>query len=95
MATGAEAQLPGAELVEQGLADLASGDVSVEALLLSRFASRLAAVGVPIDAPLEDPDQRLYELLADSQGAAAHGAYNALTRRIVSYMRAAESARSR
>jgi hypothetical protein len=88
--------LPGAELVKRGLLDLEDGRVSREALLVSRFSSRLAALGTPLAAaPLEDADTRLYALLQATEGNGAHSAYNALTRRIVSYLRAAERARSR
>jgi hypothetical protein len=82
--------LPGADLVDRGVADLAMGRVSVEALLVSRATARLRACGVGIDSPLPDSDRRLYQLLAEREGTGAHSAYNALTRRLVSFMHAAE-----
>ena len=84
--------LPGADLVEKGLADLAAGAESAEALLVSAGAPRLRALGLPIASPLEDAEHRLYELLARDDPDAAHSRYNALIRRLVSYERAAECA---
>ena len=84
--------LPGADLVEKGLADLATGTESAEALLVSAGAPRLRALGLPIASPLEDAEHRLYELLARDDPDAAHSRYNALIRRLVSYERAAECA---
>jgi hypothetical protein len=83
--------LPGGELIEQGLADLARGVESVEALLVSIGAPRLRRAGVPVPDPaLRDPEHRLYALLAAQEPDAAHSRYNALIRRLVSFERAAE-----
>jgi|SRR5579884_319998 len=88
-------ELPGHELVRQGVADLETGRVSVEALLLSRFAERLRAVGVVLPGgPLADPERRMYELLDAQYGPGAHGVYNAMTRRLLSYLRAAAGPRA-
>jgi hypothetical protein len=40
----------------------------------------------------QDPEHRLYALLARTEGDAAHSRFNALIRRLVSFERAAESA---
>ncbi len=85
--------LPGAELVDAGVEDLRAGRETVEALLVSIGASRLRAAGVDVPEELSSPELRLYELLARSYGDDAHGRYNALVRRLVSYERAAECAR--
>jgi hypothetical protein len=84
--------LPGAELIEQGIADLRSGNESIEALLVSIGAPRLRTVGVPVPAPIASPEHRLYALLARERGDGAHSAYNALIRRLVSFERAAACA---
>ena len=84
------AALPGAEIVEAGIADLRHGRETAAALLVSIGATRLAAVGCEIAEPFADPEHRLYALLARSNPDAAHGRYNALIRRLVSYERAAE-----
>jgi hypothetical protein len=81
--------LPGADLVERGVNDLAAGRRSVEALLVSRATVRLRSCGLVAAEPLRDADRELYKLLAEREGTGAH-AYNALTRRLVSFMHAAE-----
>ena len=91
----ATAGLPGAKLVEQGLADLERGIESAEALLVSIGAPRLRALGWAIEAPLPDPEERLYLRLREEHGDAAHSRYNALVRRLVSFERAASAAHSR
>ncbi len=87
---GPLAQLPGADLVERGVGDLTAGRRSLEALLVSRATIRLRSCGVPVPEPLPDADRELYRLLAEREGTGAHAAYNALTRRLVSFMHAAE-----
>ena len=85
--------LPGADLVEKGIEDLALGIESVEALLVSIGAPRLRSrAGIDVTGDTEDPENRLYELLAESDSDSAHSRYNALIRRLVSFERAAECA---
>lgn len=81
--------LPGGDLIERGLADLGRGEESVEALLVSIGVPRLRALGIAVAAPIADPEHRLYLRLAESDPRAAHGRYNALVRRLVSFERAA------
>lgn len=83
--------LPGAQLVEKGIADLDSGIESVEALLVSIGAPRLERLGYRVSSPLEAPELRLYERLARDDADSAHSRYNALVRRLVKFERAAES----
>ena len=80
--------LPGGDLVERGLAHLAAGDETAEALLVSLAATKLRLLGLDVSPPLEDPELRLYRLLERDHGDAAHGRYNALVRRLVSFERA-------
>jgi hypothetical protein len=87
------AGVPGAELVERGLADLAAGRPSIEALLTSVGAPRLRMLGIDVLRPLDHPEHRLYELLSREAGDAAHSRYNALIRRLVSFERALACAR--
>jgi hypothetical protein len=87
------AALPGADLIEKGISDLASGVESVEALLVSIGAPRLRRIGLSVPAGLASPEHRLYELLARTEPDSAHSRYNALVRRLVSFERAAECAR--
>ncbi|HWO15744.1 MAG TPA: hypothetical protein VNM89_03425 [Solirubrobacterales bacterium] len=84
--------LPGAELIERGLADLRNGNESAEALLVSIGAPRLRTVGVPVPNPIPSPEHKLYLLLAREKDNGAHSAYNALIRRLVSFERAAARA---
>jgi hypothetical protein len=85
-------QLPGAELVATGMADLERGVESVESLLVSIGAPRLTRLGFDVRWPFPSPEHRLYELLAEDDADAAHSRYNALIRRLVSFERAAECA---
>ena len=87
------AHLPGAELIETGLADLSAGTVSVESLLVSIAAPGLRDVGLVVDHPIADAELQLYALLSARDGAAAHSQYNALLRRVTSFRRAAQCAR--
>jgi len=82
--------LPGGDVIEAGLADLANGVESVPALLVSIGRPRLARLGFQIQNPIEDANRRLYDLLAREDQDAAHARYNALVRRLVSFERAAE-----
>jgi hypothetical protein len=83
--------LPGQEIVEQGLKDLAHGKETIASLLVLIGAPRLRRLGVPVpDSPTSRPEIRLYEKLAEAEPDSAHSRYNALVRRLVSYERAAE-----
>ena len=86
-------QLPGAELIDRGLADLAAGMVTIESLLVSMAAPSLRALGYAVIAPIDDAELALYALLSARDGNAAHSRYNALVRRLVSFQRAAQCAR--
>jgi hypothetical protein len=86
--------LPGADLIRDGLRDLAHGVESIQALLVLVGAPRLRDLGYEIVDPFDSDDfaeHRLYALLATAHGNDAHSQYNALIRRLVSFERAAES----
>jgi hypothetical protein len=84
--------LPGHEIVREGLADLESGRESQPALLVAMAAPRLRSLGFDVPAGgAEQPSHRLYELLSE-QGEGPHSRYNALVARVVSFARAAERA---
>jgi hypothetical protein len=80
--------LPGADLVEAGLADLARGLDTIPALLVAIGAPRLRTLGFEIPASPARPEARLYARLHDENPDAAHARYNALIRRLVSFERA-------
>ena len=82
--------LPGHDLVEKGLADLARGERTAESLLVSIGASRLRRLGFALEVPFSDAERGLYDLLAEEGPDAAHSRYNALVRKLVSFERAAE-----
>jgi hypothetical protein len=90
-----EPSLPGADLIDRGLADLGAGIRSVEALLISIGAPRLRAAGIQIGDVIPNPEQELYRLLAAEDPDSAHSRYNALIRRLVSFERAAECVKPR
>lgn len=64
--------LPGGDLIATGLNDLRRGLESIPALLVSIGAPRLQRLGYAIPAPLDDPEQRLYALLARDGSDEAH-----------------------
>ncbi len=85
--------LPGADLVGSGLADLAHGRETAAALLVLTGAPRLRRLSVPVpDSPIRQAEHRLYALLAATEPDGAHSRYNALIRRLVSFERAAACA---
>jgi hypothetical protein len=85
--------LPGHQLVSEGLEDLAAGRESEASLLVAMGAPRLRALGFDVpEATGGDPSHRLFALLERGEGA--HSRYNALIGQLVSFARAAESAHS-
>lgn len=85
--------LPGHDLVRDGLADLAGGRETAAALLVAMAAPRLRALGFDVpDGGGDWPSHRLYDHLAE-RGDGAHSQYNALVGRMTSFARAAEHAR--
>ena len=83
---------PGGDLVAEGLRDLAARKESASALLVSMATTRLRRLGLEVPTGFPDPEQRLYAMLAKEDPQSAHGRYNALVRRLVSFERAAECA---
>ena len=83
-------ELPGADLIREGLRDLENGVESVPALLVLVGAPRLRRIGLDVPDTDDFPEDRLYERLAAIHGDGAHSQYNALICRLVSFERAAE-----
>ncbi len=83
-------RLPGADLIREGLSDLANGLESVEAMLVLVGGPRLRRLGLEVPDSLDYPENRLYALLADVHGDGAHSKYNALIRRLASFESTAE-----
>lgn len=82
---------PGEELIDRGIADLAARLETVPSLVVSIGATRLRRAGVPVPPnTFDNPEHRLYRMLAAENEDGAHSKYNSLIRRLVSYERAAE-----
>ncbi len=88
-----QAGLPGGDLVDSGLADLAEARATPAGLAVSLAAPRLKREGVPIGDVLEDPERRLFESLLGTEGDLAHARYNAYLRQLVSFADACRHAR--
>jgi hypothetical protein len=87
-------ELPGGDLVEAGVRDLALGVLSPSALLVASFAERLRRLGVPVPPhEVSEPEHRLYLLLAEEDPRGAHARYNSLVQRLVSFAQARECVR--
>jgi hypothetical protein len=80
-------------VIDRGLSDLAAGVSSRESLVVSLAAPRLRREGVPVGRVEADPEQRLFDLLQESEGELAHSRYNALRQQVVSFANACPLAR--
>jgi hypothetical protein len=85
--------LPGGDIVDAGLADLADGKTTAESLAVSLAAPRLRREGVPLGSTDDDPEDRLYSLLSRSAGDLAHARYGAYLRQVASFADACRVAR--
>ena len=85
--------LPGSDIVDAGLADLAEEKTTVDSLAVSLAAPRLRREGVPLGSTDENPEERLYGLLSRSAGDLAHARYNAYLRQMVSFADACRAVR--
>src|SRR4051812_4004039 len=97
MDSRSDVMLPGQELVEQGLKDLAAGEMTECALLLLVASPRLRRLGIKVpDSTVASPVEHvLYDLLAKRYDNGAHSMYNSLLRRIDSFAHVLERERSR
>jgi hypothetical protein len=79
--------MPGRELIVAGLDDLNAGRETVEAMLVATGAPRLRACGIPVPGGDQlDSGLRMYRLLGERDAAGAYGTYNALRRRLGSFL---------
>jgi len=91
-----DAVLPGEDLIETGVQDLREGRETIAALLVAIGSPRLRRIGLDLPSTLpENPEHRLYDLLAEDDSDSAHSRYNAFIRRLVSYERAADQMKSK
>jgi hypothetical protein len=88
------AGFPGWDLVRAGLRDLAADRDSIEAALVRSASEGLARIGIDLpDSAAATSGAELYPLVALEVGdARAHARYNALRRRLSSFLRAARHA---
>jgi hypothetical protein len=85
--------VPGWDLVNAGITDLAAGRLTIESELVRSASDRLRGLGL-IVPPVDDQTNQLYALIEAEVGPArAHGRYNALRRRLTSFLRTAPGAR--
>jgi hypothetical protein len=82
------ATLPGGDLVAGGLRDLAAGRQTAASVLVEIGAPKLRQLGIAVPETSDEPEHRLYALLARESSDDAHARYNALIRRLVSFERA-------
>ena len=86
--------MPGGELVDAGLEDLAAGVESVGSLVVSLAAPRLKREGVPVPrAVMGDADVRLYRRLEREHGELAHARYLAHLQQVESFADACAAVR--
>lgn len=87
--------LPANDLVTTGILDLQNGHETIAALLVAVGAPKLRKLGMNLPTTLpSNPEERLYDLLALSGSDTAHSKYNALIRKLVSFERTLQSART-
>ncbi len=87
------ADLPGAELIAEGLRDVAEGRETVASELVKIGSPRLRGCGIVVDVTHEqalNADRQLYRILSATHGNAAHSQFNAWIRQLVSFERALE-----
>lgn len=83
--------LPGADLIEAGVRDRRDGRETIAALLVAIGAPRLRHLGIELPKGLPDnPEHRLYDLLAKDDSDSAHSRYNAYLRKLVIFEHTAE-----
>jgi hypothetical protein len=88
-----ELGLPGGEIVDAGLADLADGKVSEESLAVSIAMPRLRREGVPSSPAHADPEYRLYRLLSRRSADLGHARYRAFLAQMSSFANACHGRR--
>lgn len=90
--------LPAADMIREGLADLAERRESVASYLVQIGSLKMRRCGIEVSVSDEDAleaDHRLYALLGREHGNDAHRRYNALLRELVSFERALEARQGR
>lgn len=76
---------PGGDLIDAGLAELADGKATVASLLVSLAAPRLRREGIPVSPAVANSEERLFNLLARTNGDLTHPRYGAYLRQVSSF----------
>jgi hypothetical protein len=86
--------LPGGGLIAAGLADLRAGRMTSKELPVAIGSNRLRAAGIAVPpwSSSQAPEHAPYEVLSAENADSAHGRYNALLRRLVSFERGLDHA---
>ena len=85
--------LPGAELIEQGLQDLEKSLLTIPALLICIGKSRLENAGLSfpnLEQFPNEPELMLYALILQGSELDPYSYYNSLLRRLISFEKALE-----
>jgi len=83
--------LPGGDVIQAGLRDLAAGRTIDAARLVLIGAHRLRRAGIDVPpVELQDVEHRLYESLASTGSDDAHSRYDAMIRLLVRFEHAVE-----
>ncbi|MDA0321613.1 MAG: hypothetical protein O2923_02695 [Verrucomicrobia bacterium] len=87
--------LPGADLIQQGIEDLAAGAESIPAMMVAIGAHRIKErlPELRTDNLPHRPERILYRMLRDEHPREAYSQYNAYLRRLSRFCRALESRR--
>jgi hypothetical protein len=90
-------ELPGSEILREGLRDLRAGVASVHALLVQIARPRLERLGIELPGGVSDVDVELtlYRRLREEAAEDAYGQYNAWLRRLARLCRALEARAAR
>ncbi len=83
--------LPGHEIVEQGLLDIRLGKKTEYSYLLYSASSRMQNIGISLEG--EEPDDasvKAFRILESKLGNSAHSAFNAMNRQLLSFIKASE-----
>ncbi|MCX6126254.1 MAG: hypothetical protein NTV34_16095 [Proteobacteria bacterium] len=90
--------LPGAELLLQGLKDLEQSEITIPSLLISIGRSRLEAAGLKIPEAkfsVYDFELTLYRLIGRDDSLDAYSYYNSLIKQLISFEKALEQRHSK
>lgn len=89
------ADLPGGNRALKGLADLADGNPSLEAVWLQMASSRARGLGLPVAGGDANTHLVLHALMVAADPRSGHATYRALNEELASFLDALEARRRR